>query len=443
MYPLFLLALLFISSNCLAQDLWQEIREAVHNNHLTHPPMEQIPQDSLESLNAYLQQLDSYSRHIPADEVLKTKALQQGRTGIGVELYRKDNELLLMPFVGGPLYNSGIRERVHLLEVNGKKVRQLPTEAVAGILTGKVGSQLILKTASLDGNTTTVIRVTRQQFLPQTVEHITEGPLPYLRIRKFSARNTLSALLIGLKKLTEKGHLPIIDLRDAIGGDLHEAMDAASLFLAPEQVVARVEDNGGRRQTYYALPNQQLSSSSLILLIGPDTASAAEVFAAALQLNLRALLIGQRSYGKSSSQTLIPLSDGSMLKLSNLRILEPGDPSRAFQGVEPDIAVTTDTLLQTTALLKRTQKLVEKGVYLTCKADGFDRPDNLEARAKETGLAVIANHLRIGWLKKDYTNRSLYHLCLSPVFGEEEASDLVQHYRRQQGGNLFLVRLYK
>ena len=107
----------------------------------------------------------------------------------------------------------------------------------------------------------------------------------------------------------------------------------------------------GKSQDYYSLPGRPLPVKALLVLIGPATASAAEIFLAALTHYTHAVLVGQKTFGKCTSQTYIKLSDGSALKLTNLKILNPRREFCNGQGLTPDVAVTDEELYKTATLI--------------------------------------------------------------------------------------------
>jgi carboxyl-terminal processing protease len=228
------------------------------------------------------------------------------------------------------------------MAIDGQTIAGLPVETVADHLKGRDGTVVTLFIERPDGRRTR-IQVERRAFTPLDVEPVQSGTRQVLRIREFVGGLTLPALLATIDFLhrntivqtngAEK--LLVIDLRDAGGGDLYEAFDVAGLFLPSDTVLGTLSGRNGERYEFRAPVGTKLDMP-LALLVGPDTASAAEVFAGTLQQHGRAKLVGQRTYGKCSSQTDARLSDGSVLRYTNRKVFLPDGRSCADVGLQPD-----------------------------------------------------------------------------------------------------------
>jgi carboxyl-terminal processing protease len=147
----------------------------------------------------------------------------------------------------------------------------------------------------------------------------------------------------------------ILDLRDATGGDLYEAFDTAAMFLPPGTRLGTMLDRDGNRREFFS-PAGEKKTMPLALFIGPDTASAAEIFAGALHRNGRGVLIGRPSYGKCSSQTDTHLSDGSVLRFTNSEVLLPDGDTCSGKGLRPDLEVGDAEQGNLSLLLKKARQ---------------------------------------------------------------------------------------
>ena len=334
----------------------KEVADAVHEHHFKRPPKEALLAVSMERINEFLKTLDPHSKYITAAAYRKIrKNEKEGYNGIGAEVGRNKHGIILFPFFGGPAYHSGIRGRQYLMAINGHKTNGMDIDEVGNLLAGPQGSTVSLQISPYHGGAYRDVKVFRERFTPPSVEVITESNIEYLRIRRFIAHRTVPSLTVAIRRMKEKGLRLILDLRDSTGGDLYEALDAASLFLPGGRFIGKVMDGSGNERRFYALPDQQLVFDRTLALVGPNTASAAELFLASLRHYSKVVVVGQRTYGKCTSQKYIELSDGSALKLTNLKIFFPsGDFCNGF-GLDPDIPVTDDELFQTT-------KLVSKGI---------------------------------------------------------------------------------
>jgi carboxyl-terminal processing protease len=340
-----------------ASNIVEEIAEAIHHHHISRPPMEAALSVPLERMNAYLRSLDPYSLYIPADEYQRRKQIEkEGYQGIGAELTRNDCGIVIIPYQGGPAYRAGIRERHYLSAVNGYTIDSMDLKEAAWLLTGAPGSRVNVRVSPFLGGRNREVIVVREKFITPSVESITESFGTYLRIRSFRERSTVSSLKSVIRQRQAQGFPVILDLRDAQGRDFHEALDAISLFIPEGQCIAKVVGGSGVERLFYSLPYQQLVFRKIIILVGPSTASAAEVFASALRHYSRATLVGQKTYGKCTSQMIIELSDGSALKLTNLKIIYPSGEFCNGIGLTPDIEVSDEELYQTKKLIDRGDK---------------------------------------------------------------------------------------
>jgi carboxyl-terminal processing protease len=195
--------------------------------------------------------------------------------------------------------------------------------------------------------------VVREAFTPPSVEIMAESNIEYLRIRRFIAHRTVANLSVAIRRMKKKAIRLILDLRDSTGGDLYEALDAVSLFLPGGRFIGKVVDGLGNERRFYSLPDQQIVFDRTLVLVGPHTASAAELFLAALKHYSRVVVAGQRTFGKCTSQKFVELSDGSALKLTNLKVFFPSGDFCNGVGLEPHIPVTDDELYQTPELVSK------------------------------------------------------------------------------------------
>ena len=335
-----------------AQNIMQEVAEAVHKYHISRPPVETVLAASIEGINEFLQTLDPHSKYLTVEEYRQLRRIERkGYNGIGAELTRDKHGFVLIPYCGAAAYKAGIKKRHYLKAIDEQTTQGMDLNEVGRLLAGPLGSTVTLRVSPYQGGAYRDVMLSRERVTPPSVEVITESKIEYLRIRHFISHRTVPSLTVAIKRMKAKGLPVILDLRDSTGGDLHEALDAVSLFLPGGKHIGKVTGNSGNEQLFYSLPDQQLLSDRILVLVGPTTASAAELFLAGLKHYSRAVVIGQRTYGKCTSQKYIELSDGSALKLTNLRIFYPSGEFCNGAGLIPDILVTDKELFQTTSLI--------------------------------------------------------------------------------------------
>lgn len=313
-----------------------------------------------------LMAIDPQARLIPAGEYRPPLLGPEAWTGIGANLVFQAGEVLLDVYRGGPADRVGVPNRSRLLTIDGGTVKGLAPAEIAARLRGEADTEVVLGLNSPQG-TSLRAHVRRESFRPLDVEVVEPDDQRVLRLREFTAGLTRAALLATIEFMQRDGASAglrdaplVIDLRDAVGGDLYEAFDLAALFLPRGAVLGEQRMRGGEARVMTAPTGTKLSMP-LVLLVGPDTASAAEVFAGALQHHRRARLIGQQTYGKCSSQTDVALSDGSVLRLTNREILLPDGRSCSGAGLVPDLVVTDAVFADLARLLEQARPPRPKG----------------------------------------------------------------------------------
>ncbi len=321
----------------------EEIRQILRTQ-LFPPPAESdlqgLPQDNLPR---GIGQLDLYARYFPAEEATKLHGEKAPWTGIGAQLFARNDSMLLSPYPGGALAQSGISERSSLLEIDGHAVHGRTPSEVAAMLQGQPGSLVRLRLRPMFKESDRTVAVVRSIFRPLAVELIQATQQPVLRIRDFVAGQTRSSLKASIDFIDLQEGPLIIDLCESGGGNLFEALDCAGLFVSQGKSLGGLMTRESGKSMGFSPPGDK-ASMPVVLLIGPDTASAAEVFAAALAYHGRARLVGRPTFGKCTTQTEVTLSDGSILRFTNGRILAPGSRSCAAEGLEPELEIPESRL---------------------------------------------------------------------------------------------------
>lgn len=336
-----------------------EIRRVLWEDALVQPDpgaLEILDESSLPEL---LKQIDPYARYFTAREYRSPTTRREGWLGIGGELIVGSGGIFLSVYKGGAADIAGVPDRSKLLEVDGKTVAGLEPQAVAALLKGAEGS-IVHLTLDLPDERQSSVALIRTAFKPLDVELVPPGDRQVLRIREFIAGMTRPALQATIDFLARKG-APIngsliLDLRDAGGGDLYEAFDLADLFLPPGTLLGKVQTRGGEFTEIRASPGKKYLMP-VVLIVGPGTASSAEIFAGALHQQGRAKLLGQQTYGKCSSQTDTHLSDGSVLRYTNREVVLPGGSSCSGAGLLPDREVSDAELIDIVLLVGEVDSL--------------------------------------------------------------------------------------
>lgn len=361
-----LVAAVFLAVLMAAQCLHAAPLEAIRDilrRHLLNPPDEAaLAALSDEDLPGKLRDIDPYARIFQAGEYRAPLAGGNAWVGIGGGLALREGVPILHVYKGGGADLAGVPDRSRLLDIDGLAVAGQDAETIASRLRGEEGSAVRLGVVPPGGERTS-FTVFREVFSPLDVELIPPGTQRVVRIREFAGGLTRPALRATLDFMSgqdsaAKATRVIIDLRDAPGGDLYEAFDLAGLFLPAGTHLGTIRGRDGYVMAIRA-PHGDKYSMPLTLLVGPETASAAEIFAGILRLHDRVRLVGQTTYGKCASQTDARLSDGSVLRYTNKEVLFPGGGTCTGTGLTPDLAVGDDELDMLPQLVERAQSFFQ------------------------------------------------------------------------------------
>ncbi len=275
---------------------------------------------------------------------LPQEPLQQA--GIGADLLQRNNRWWLIPYRDGSLDQQGIITRVQLLSVNKQSVNRMTSAQLSKRLRGAEGSVVCISIIKKGENQSKQQKICmhRKKISSPTIEEIKAPQATIIRIRTFKTHETRFLLQQSLKRLAQSQDKFYIDLRESPGGDLYEALDCAGLFLPHNTQLVQLLEKNKQPQRIQVPSGLSTFKQPLSIIVGPDTASAAEVFAGVLQYQGRARIVGERTKGKCISQTDFFLSDGSILHLSNMKIYYPNGDSCHIKGVIPDITQSTGSL---------------------------------------------------------------------------------------------------
>lgn len=302
--------------------------------------------------------LDPYSQFMEPEIHREMKTETEGQFGgVGLRLTLKDDWLTVQtPMPGSPAYRLGVLPNDRVVEIDGVATKDMNMSDALRTLRGAPGTKVKLKLErgpeekeNADGGDwkTVTVEITRELVkIESTLSMKLDGGVGYLRIAEFSAK-TADDVADSLKKLKKDGATSLIlDLRNDPGGLLSAAVEVASMFLGEGKLVVYTQGRkADSRQDFTAAAKAPYQSLPLVVLINGGSASGSEIVAGAMQDHKRAVVVGERSFGKASVQSLIPLPDGSGLRLTVARYYTPAgrsihrDEKNKTGGIVPDILV--------------------------------------------------------------------------------------------------------
>jgi carboxyl-terminal processing protease len=303
--------------------------------------------DDTELIHAALQGLfaqvgDRYTFFAPPAMAEISRQQTAGEFG-GIGAYVSQNEsgqlVIVRPFDGLPADIAGLQASDVIQEINGAPIDGLPIENILELLRGEIGTEVTLTVYRPGTDTQFTVTIQRARIELPVTDTAMYGNVGYITLSSFNQKAT-AALKQDITDLQEQGaQALILDLRGNPGGLLDQAVGVSDLFLGKGVVVTQ-QDRKGERITYRATDGDLAEEIPLVVLIDGGSASASEVVAGALRDHNRAVLIGQKSYGKGSVQHLYDMNDGSQVHVTFAVWLTPDDTLIDGKGLEPDIAVT-------------------------------------------------------------------------------------------------------
>ncbi len=283
----------------------------------------------------------------PVQHELESNSLQGSFGGIGVELTRNQNgDILVYPIVSSPAHHAGIQDGDQLLSVDDLNISpETPFDDIKAAIRGPVGDIVKISVIRNSGDTHLEFPIRRVQIhLPSVTWHIVpDNPTIGIINVNIVAESTSEEIQNAIKEMQGKGsNLFILDLRDNGGGLLTAGVDITKLFLENGSILEQ-QYRGKKVETFDVKSPGQFFDLPLILLINHNTASAAEIVAGAIQVDNRALLVGQPTFGKDSIQLIFNLRDDSSLQVTAAKWWIPGlSPALTDIGLQPDIAIIPD-----------------------------------------------------------------------------------------------------
>ncbi len=299
------------------------------------------------ALRGMLGGLDPHSEFLDVRQLDRLDEDTTGRyAGLGIEVAEVDGTLrIIAPIDGTPAQQAGIRAGDTILGIDGKAVQPDALDAALQSLRGKPGTRITLTILHAGAHAPVDIALVRADIqLPSVRTRLLAPGIADVRISQFQS-DTAASLQQQLDALQRKdGPLrgAVLDLRSNPGGLVNAAVAVADDFLDSGVIVSTRGRLPGADTVYRATPGDLLHGAPLVVLIDGGTASAAEIVAGALKDNHRAVLMGRRSFGKGSVQSVLPLSGGEAIKLTTARYYTPDGHSIQARGITPDIELARD-----------------------------------------------------------------------------------------------------
>ncbi len=285
---------------------------------------------------------DPYSVFFDPDETKEFTTELDGKfTGIGAELGIRDGILtVIAPIEGMPAEKAGLLAGDKIVKVNDELTNDMTIEDAVKKIRGEKGTEVTLTVLHKGAKETSEIKIIRDEIDIKSVTYEKkDGDIGYIRIKGFMDDTDEEFDKVVSQVLADKVKGLIVDVRSNPGGNLQTAINVISKFVPKGEVILWERDRNGNERDYRAISGQELKDLPVVVLIDGGSASASEILAGALRDDRHSLLIGTKSFGKGSVQSLEPVRGGSSLKITIAKWLTPSKQSIHEVGIEPTIKV--------------------------------------------------------------------------------------------------------
>ncbi|RMG90631.1 MAG: S41 family peptidase [Zetaproteobacteria bacterium] len=320
---------------------FSQVMELIRRSYVKEVSDEELIDGALEGM---LTHLDPHSTYLNKEMYKEMQVDTSGEFGgIGIEITAAEGGIrIVAPIEDTPGDRAGLQAGDLIIKIDDVLAKDLSLPEAVKRMRGKPGTTVVLTIFREGVDAPFEVKIVRDKVHVKSVKSdFLSNDFAYLRITQFQEK-TADMLLEQIRKLEKKRGGPlagaVLDLRNDPGGLLDEAVKVADLFL-DKGVIVSTKSRVGKNLTFEATPGDVLRGKPLIVLINQGTASASEIVSGALQDHHRAVLLGMRSFGKGSVQSVVPLSDGTAVKLTTALYYTPSGRSIQATGIEPDIKV--------------------------------------------------------------------------------------------------------
>jgi carboxyl-terminal processing protease len=350
-------------------NLFGDVFERVRADYVEKPDDSKLVESAI---NGMLSGLDPHSSYMDGKSFRDMQIQTRGEFGgLGIEVTMEDGLIkVVAPIDETPAAKAGVMANDIITHLDDEAVQGLTLNQAVEKMRGPVNTKIRLKIMRKGQDKAIDVTIVRDIIRVRSVRSRTEGEdVGYIRITQFNEQSTeglkkaLADIATQLNSDKLKGY--VIDLRNNPGGLLDQAISISDAFLEKGEIVSTRGRNAEETQRFNARAGDLTKNKPIIVLINGGSASASEIVAGALQDHKRATIIGTRSFGKGSVQTIIPLGAGNgALRLTTARYFTPSGRSIQAKGISPDIEVLQDV------------------------------PDDLKARTDTKGEASLRGHLK-------------------------------------------------
>jgi carboxyl-terminal processing protease len=321
--------------------LFTDVLTIIQNQYVDETDSREVIQGAVRGM---LRALDPHSSYMDPESYREMQVETSGSFGgLGIEITVRDDVLTVVsPIEGTPAFRAGIQAADRIVRIEGLPTKDMSLADAVKRMRGPKGTKVTVTVVREGVKEPFDVTLTREVIQVQSVrsQELEEG-IGYIRIRQFQER-TAQDLVTSVERLDKTGRLGglIVDLRNNPGGLLPAAVEVSEEFLGDGKLVVYTEGRvRNQNMRFVAHAKRPITEVPLVVLVNQGSASASEIVAGAIQDHGRGLVLGTQTFGKGSVQTIIPLADGSGLRLTTARYFTPKGRSIHGKGITPDIVI--------------------------------------------------------------------------------------------------------
>ncbi len=325
-------------------DLFGEVLDKINKEYV-----EEVNQsDTMDAaINGVLQSLDPYSSYMSPKNLEEMQTETRGEFGgLGIEVGMEAGVVkVISPLDNSPAEREGVKAGDYIVKINDTQVQGKTLNEAVELMRGPVGSTLEITVRRIGLRKSLVFNITREIIQVASVKsEVFDEKIGYIRLTSFN-ENSDNQIKKKIKdfKNNKKIEGYILDLRNNPGGLLGQAIKISDFFLDDGEIVSTKGRKKNENQKWFAREGDIINGKALIVLINKGSASASEIVAGALKDHKRAVLVGEKSYGKGSVQSIIPLKNRGAIRLTISKYYLPSGKSISEVGVRPDITVEEES----------------------------------------------------------------------------------------------------
>ena len=297
------------------------------------------------AIKGMLRELDPHTNFMPPEIFKDFETETSGEFGgLGIEISNQNGILtIISPIEDAPAWVAGIKAGDKVIAIDGNSTKGMSLVEASQFMRGKKGTKIVLRVVRESEEKPRDITITRGVVKIKSVKYTDMGDgFAYIRITSFienTGKDLEAAIANHMKNNKGQFNGLLMDLRRNPGGLLDQAVKVSDMFLKEGVIVSTIGRNKAEKEVAMATKKGKYQNVPVVILVNEYTASASEIVSGALQDNKRALIVGQRTFGKGSVQSVIKLGDGSGLKLTVARYYTPSGVSIQAEGIHPDVEI--------------------------------------------------------------------------------------------------------